>query len=165
MKILLALAIVVFSPAPSVAGQPEAPSTIDAGLRVELTDLGWLSGCWEGRAFGQAASECWMPAPSGRLTGMFQLLNGADQQFSEIFVIDRFDDGPALRLKHFDPNLIGWEEKDGFVRFPLLETGPDFARFDGLLYRRQPDGTLLIELRMKRDGETVIESMQFRRSR
>ena len=165
MKTLLVAAIAVFALSLSAAGQPEAPAPAGVGLRVELTDLAWLTGCWEGSAFGQAASECWMPAPSGRLTGMFQLLSGADQQFSEIFVIDRFDDGPALRLKHFDRDLIGWEEKDGFVRFPLLETGPDFARFDGLLYRLQPDGTLRIELRMQRNGETVIETMLFQRSR
>lgn len=135
----------------------------EAEPRIDLGDLRWLLGCWHGEAFGDAADECWVSAPNGRLTGLFQLLDGPNQRFSEIFVLDVFDGTPELRLKHFHPDLTGWEDKDGFIRFRLLETGPDFARFDGLLYRLEADGTLVIELRMRRDGVVVTETMRFRR--
>lgn len=145
------------------AEQLPVAAAAEAEPRIDLGDLRWLLGCWHGEAFGDAADECWVSAPNGRLTGLFQLLDGPNQRFSEIFVLDIFDGTPELRLKHFHPDLTGWEDKDGFIRFRLLETGPSFARFDGLLYRLEADGTLVIELRMRRDGENVIETMRFRR--
>ena len=131
----------------------------------ELSQLAWLEGCCVGAGFGQAATECWMSAPNGRMTGMFQLVDDQGRQtMSEIFVLDVFDDGPAIRLKHFHPDLTGWEERDAFVVFPLLETGPDIARFDGLVYRLLGDGSLQVELRVKRKGEVATETLQFRRA-
>lgn len=133
--------------------------------RVDLADAAWLEGCWAGTGFGQSATECWMSAPNGRMTGMFQLVDHEGRQtMSEIFVLDVFDDGPALRLKHFHPDLTGWEERDAHVVFPVLETGPDFVRFDGLVYRLLEDGSLQVELRVKRNGEASIETLQFRRA-
>lgn len=48
--------------------------------RIELSDLGWLQGCWEGTGFGNRVEECWMSAPDGRLTGMFQMIEADGKQ-------------------------------------------------------------------------------------
>ena len=140
-----------------------APLTAKAESATDrdLADLGWLEGCWEGTGFGKRINECWMSAPNGRMTGMFQLIddNGA-QEMSEIFVLDEFEDGPAIRLKHFGPDLVGWEAQDGFVVFKLLETGPGLARFEGLTYRLDEDGRLIIDLVMTRNGERSTERLE-----
>lgn len=135
--------------------QPAAP---------DLSHLTWLEGCWEGTGFGQRVAECWMRAPDGRLTGMFQLIDADGRQaLSEIFILDHFEDGPAIRLKHFNPDLTGWEKQEDFVVFPLHETGPGFARFDGLSYRRTEDGRLIVELTVKRDGVESLQRLEFTR--
>ncbi len=139
--------------------------TAEAPPRVELADLGWLEGCWQGTAFGSPASECWMTAPDGRLTGMFQLVREGRQVFSEIFVLDRFEEGFELRLKHFHPDLRGWEAQDAWVTFPLRETGPGLARFDGLLYRLDDDGALHVDLDMRQGDEVRTERLSFTRAR
>jgi hypothetical protein len=127
-----------------------------------LADLGWLEGCWQGSGFGKRVTECWMRAPAGRLTGMFQMIGeNGEQEFSEIFVLDEFEGGAAIRLKHFDPELVGWEAQDGYVVFELRETGPDFARFDGLTYRLSEDGRLIAELSVTRNGERETERLEF----
>ncbi len=132
----------------------------------EFSDLGWLEGCWEGTGFGSRVAECWMSAPDGRLTGMFQMIDAdGNQTMSEIFVLDEFDDGPAIRLKHFHADLTGWEGQDEFMVFPLRETGPDFARFDGLTYRLESDGRLVVELMVSRGSEASLECLEFRRVR
>jgi len=136
----------------------------DAPARIDLGDLAWLEGCWEGEAFGSPAHECWMLAPGGRLTGMFQLIRDGQQAFSEIFIIDEFDGAHELRLKHFHPDLTGWEAQDEWVTFTLLETGPDFARFSGLEYRLDENGALLVDLAMRRGGERVVERLVFTRA-
>ena len=141
------------------AAAPDEPSK-----RIELSDLGWLEGCWEGTGFGTRVGECWMSAPGGRLTGVFQMLDAdGSQTMSEIFVLDHFEYGPAIRLKHFHADLTGWEGRDDFVVFPLRETGPDFARFDGLTYRLAEDGRLIVELMVSRSGESSLQRLEFQR--
>lgn len=105
-----------------------------------------------------------MTAPDGRLTGMFQMI-GADgkQTMSEIFVLDQFEDGPAIRLKHFHPDLTGWEGQDEFIVFPLRETGADFARFDGLTYSLAEDGRMIVELVVSQGGEPSLQRLEFER--
>lgn len=135
-----------------------------SGTRIELSDLAWLEGCWEGTGFGNRVGECWMSAPDGRLTGMFQMIDSDGKQtMSEIFVLDAFEDGPALRLKHFNADLTGWEGQDDFIVFPLRETGVGFARFDGLTYRLESDGRLIVELVVSRGGESSLQRLEFER--
>jgi len=133
--------------------------------RIELSDLAWLAGCWEGTGFGNRVGECWMSAPDGRLTGMFQIIDADGRQtLSEIFVIDEFEGGPAMRLKHFHADLKGWEDKDEFVVFALRETGTDFACFDGLTYTRTGDDRLVVELVVSQDGESSRQRLEFERA-
>lgn len=133
--------------------------------RIALADLAWLEGCWAGTGFGKRVGECWMSAPDGRLTGMFQMIDADGRQtMSEIFVLTEFEDGPAIRLKHFNPDLTGWEDRDEFIVFPLRETGADFARFDGLTYSLADDGRLIVELMVKQGGEASLERLEFKRA-
>jgi len=145
--------------APTDTGDTEDPPP-----RLRLSDLSWLEGCWQGTGFGKRVTECWMRAPDGRMTGMFQLIgdDGA-QEMSEIFVLDEFEDGPAIRLKHFGPELIGWEARDDFVVFELRETGPDFARFDGLTYRLTAADRLVAELAVTDNGAQRTVRLAFGR--
>lgn len=141
------------------AGAQEVPEE-----RIELSDLGWLQGCWEGTGFGNRVGECWMSAPDGRLTGVFQMIDAdGHQTMSEIFVLDDFEDGPALRLKHFHADLTGWEEREEFMVFPLRETGAGFARFEGLNYSLAEDGRLIVELVVSRGGESSLQRLEFER--
>ncbi len=61
-------------------------------------------------------------------------------QFCEILVISPKDESLILRLKHFSSELIGWEDKEKRVEFPLVAITENEAKFDGLLFRRiSPD--------------------------
>lgn len=140
--------------------QPAEPAP-----RAEIADLAWLEGCWEGTGFGSRVTECWMLGPTGRLTGTFQLLNAdGTQNFSEILLLDVFEDGPAMRVKHFTPDFVGWEGKDGFHTFVLEETGPGFARFRGLTLELGGDGRQIATLLMRSgDGAVREERLVYER--
>lgn len=132
--------------------------------RLEISDLAWLQGCWAGEALGGESSECWMAGPDGRLTGMFQLYSDGKQEFTEIFVLDDFGDGPELRLKHFTSDLVGWEEKDEHLTFRLLETSTSHAVFKSLRFRCSGDA-LDIELDMRMsDGSVRIIDFPYTRT-
>lgn len=78
-------------------------------------------------------------------------------------MLDEFEDGPAIRLKHFHADLTGWEGQDEFIVFPLRETGPGFARFEGLTYSLDEGGRLIVELVVSPGGESSPERLQFER--
>lgn len=138
----------------------------DAHPNVDISDLAWLAGCWHGTGFGNRVEECWMLAPDGRLTGMFQIIDqDGHQTLSEIFVLDRFEDEPALRLKHFHPDLTGWETRDDFVEFKLLETREGYARFEALEYTRSEAGGLIVDVVVSRNGEERVERLELQRTR
>ena len=69
----------------------------------------------------------------------------------------------TFRVKHFNPDMTGWEEKDETMDFLLVEVGDNEVFFDGLTLRRT--GTeLRIFLSMKgRDGTVREEAFVFDR--
>ncbi|MGJ3230211.1 MAG: DUF6265 family protein [Oceanicaulis sp.] len=131
---------------------------------AEMPDASWLEGCWEGEGLGARVSECWMRAPDGRMTGMFQLIDetGA-QQFSEIILIDAFEDGVEMRLKHFNPDLTGWEAQDAYIDWTLVEAGERRLSFHGIEYQIDDQERLIIDLDMRRRGEIVRERFTLER--
>ncbi len=133
----------------------------DAGPKT--SDLAWLEGCWIGEGFGADVQECWMSTDGPRMTGMFEMSQDGRQMFSEIFILDEFEDGPAIRLKHFSSDFVGWETKDEYVVFPLLETGDGLARFEGVEYRLHDDGRLVVTMETSHDGETSVDELVFER--
>jgi len=63
------------------------------------------------------------------------------------------DETVLLRLKHFNSDLTGWEEKDETVDFPLVAFNKDQAWFDGLTYQRRGPDEIQVYLAMHtKDG-------------
>ena len=65
------------------------------------------------------------------------------------------------RVKHFNPDMTGWEEKAHFIRFPLVAVEEDAWYFDGLTIRRTGPDTADHVVRIKRkdgsEGEAVLK--------
>ncbi len=57
---------------------------------------------------------------------------------------------------------MGWEEKDKFVRFPLVRLADNEAYFSGLTFRREGE-ELLIYIVLVRDGERTEHELRFER--
>jgi len=132
------------------------------GAAINIDALDWMTGCWQGEAFGGVVEECWQDGAGDRLIGMFQLLNADGQVFSEFFQIAVFEDGPAMKLLHYNPDFTSWEEPGEFTRFVLLEAGPDAAVFEGLTYTRRDDGGVGVDLRMQTAEGVRTESFVLR---
>ncbi len=127
----------------------------------KLSELSWLVGHWIGEGLGGTVEEAWTPPMGGSMMGLFRLVRDEKLVFSEILFITEEDASLVLRLKHFDADFKGWEEKDVSVDFKLVKLGPDEAYFDGLTMRRLSDGTLQSFVAIKKkDGE--ISEAEFR---
>lgn len=109
---------------------------------ARVAELGWLAGAWKGEGIGGApAYEFWSPPMGNQILGHFVQTNAEGVHFSELVSIAEKDGSLELRLKHFNSDLTGWEDKDEIVRFPLVAVAPNAWYFDGLTIRKDgPDG-------------------------
>jgi len=136
-------------------------SSLRTAADVDFSSLAWLEGCWSGDGLGGQIEECWISAPDGRLTGVFQLVIDGKQQFSEILMLTSFSGQIGLRVKHFDADFEQWPSDQGVGHtFPFIETGDGYIRFAGLSYERQGD-ELLVTLQLE-DADGTVRSQVLR---
>lgn len=109
-------------------GQESPSATID--------QIGWIQGNWQGEAFGGTVEEVWNPPSAGTMMGMFKSEKGGIVNFYELMIIAEQDNTLLMKLKHFNPDLSGWEEKEETVDFPLVKLEPKAAYFDGLTFEK-----------------------------
>lgn len=129
---------------------------------VSIADFEFLTGAWSGTGFGGVSEEIWMPPSGGRMFGIFKQSNDSDLVFTEFMEITEIDAGWILRLKHFNPDFTGWEEKDDYLTFPLTSVTEKKAVFGGLSYEIVDGGNLEVRLRMRQaDGSTTTEVFNF----
>lgn len=125
-----------------------------------LDQVAWLAGHWIGEGLGGVSEEMWSPPAGGAMMGNYRLLRDGAPVFYEFLLLVEENDTLILKLKHFDPDLAGWEEKADFVDFPLVAIEADAIHFDGLTYERQADGSMRIYLLLHgRDTGTVREEV------
>ena len=119
----------------------------------------WLVGDWVGTGIdGAEAAESWLPPSGDTMVGLFvQEKPDGGLMFTEHMYLAEEGGSLVLKLKHFNPDLTGWEEKDGMVRFRLLSIEPCAAYFSSLTYRCEAEGGLLVAVRMKSEGDAVEE--------
>ncbi len=98
---------------------------------ASLEDVSWISGHWQGEAFGGIAEEIWSEPMGGSMMFVFRLVADNKVSFYEAGHILEVDDSIILQLKHFDKNLRGWEEKNETVDFRLVKIEKNKAYFDG----------------------------------
>lgn len=125
---------------------------------ARIEDLSWLVGQWTGQGLGGSVEDIIAPASGGQMMGMFRHSKAdGSVNFYEFYMFAEKDGSLTQRLKHFSPMLDGWEEKDEFVEFPLLAIEKQAAYFDGLSYRLNEDGSLMVGVRIEKDRIAVFE--------
>lgn len=138
----------------------------ERGGPARIEDVAWLAGYWKGEGLGGVSEEFWTPPSGESMTGLFRLVKDGKTVFQEIFIIVEEGDTLILKLKHFNPDLTGWEEKEKTIDFPLVRVAPDEAFFDGLTYRKLQNDELQIFLKLRmKNGEIKEEEFRFTRER
>ncbi|MEL7217542.1 MAG: DUF6265 family protein [Pseudomonadota bacterium] len=132
-----------------VAGYESPPATLD--------QLDWLVGQWAGEGIqGAPAMESWLAPTGDTMVGTFvqETTDGAIM-FTEHMYLMQESGTLALRLKHFNADLTGWEEKDDMLTFRLVAMEPCAVYFNALTLRcadpERPGEGLVAAVRMKSD--------------
>jgi hypothetical protein len=172
------IAIVVLAAIPTApSGQADPPRTstpntltLPAGAprpAARVTDLGWLVGRWDGEGLGGTFDEVWSAPAGGAMVGYFRLLRDGKPVFYELLTVLETDGSLEMRLKHVNPDMTGWEEKNGFVTFRFVRHDATGAYFEGLTFRRVGDDRIeaYLALRNRSDGTVREEKLTYRRVR
>ena len=144
------------------AASAQTPNTIPApadqpGPKASVNDFAWLTGEWVGTGLGGVSEEAWSTPSAGAMMGMYRLVVGGKVSFYEFLTLVEEHGSVALKLKHFNPDMTGWEEKDRFVTFRLAKLEPNVAWFGGLTYRRVGNDRLEIFLAIRDKSGTIRE--------
>lgn len=88
--------------------------------------------------------------------------------FYEFIVVEQTDSVPVMRLRHFGPGSIGWEDKDHPNAYPLVQLSAEQATFERpdkklrLIFWRKDAEHLTVALEQEgKDGKWEKESFDY----
>ncbi len=130
-----------------------------------IQDAAWLVGRWVGEGFGGELEETWSAPAGGQMIGHFRMVREGRPIFYELVLIEEHSGGLRYRVKHFNPDFVGWEEKHGFHEFAWVGATQRELRFDGLILRNLGGGVSdhLIVTRST-DGSVKQQTLRYRRA-
>ena len=81
----------------------------------------------------------------------------AAQPHTELMTISEEEGTLRLRIKHFGPQMKGWEEKDKSVEFRFLGLEKNKVLFDGLIFERVSKKKMNVYVKVDVDKELKFE--------
>lgn len=116
-----------------------------------LEGFSWFEGAWLGVTARVIVEEHWSGLVGDSLMGMFRYVEEGKARFFELMTLGLEDEQAVLRIKHFNPGLLGWEEKDESVQYALVSLKEGEAVFvrrgesdrNWMVYRRRGDNLLV----------------------
>jgi hypothetical protein len=135
-----------------------------SALAQSIEDASWLAGRWVGEGLGGELEETWAPPVGGQMVGHFRLMRDGQPVFYEIMLMDVVEGGVRMRVKHFNPDFVGWEEKDAWVTFEPSRVSADALAFNGLIIRRTAPDAIEMRLMLRRSDGVHEEILTMRRA-
>ena len=136
-------------------GQSPPPARLDG--------IAGLAGHWRGQGLGGTVEEVWAAPAGGQMMGAFRMIKDDQVAFYEIMTIAEHDGSLVLRLKHFNADLTGWEDKDQTIDFTLVRMDDQAAYFDGMTLRRDGPDAMTVFVRIGQDDGPQIATFSYRR--
>ena len=133
--------------------------------RVTIEEFAWLAGHWVGEGLGGPAEEIWSPPRGKVMMSVFRVFQGDKPRFYEFVTLAEEGGTVVMRLKHFNADLTGWEEKDKVLSFPLTKRDAARLQFGGILFERSGEHEMTVTVSIRqRDGTVGDEPFRFKRA-
>lgn len=168
------LALGLLHAAPSIAQENAAASNprsmiklyaeSRAGPPARIADMAWIEGHWIGDMPNGPVEQVVLGPRFGHMPGFVRALAPGNVIFYEISVFMEVDNSLTVRVKHFTPELAGWEAREAYIDRPLVDRDATNFFFDGITVSRTgPDSFTVYFLNRSgsEEGETIV--IPFRR--
>jgi len=131
--------------------------------KADLSVTSWVAGHWHGEAFGGTTEEVWTSPLGGSMMGSFKLVVDGKVNFYELITLSEVNGTLILKLKHFNANLTGWEEKDETVDFRLVKVTPKKVFFDAFTFEKVSDIEINVYVVIDHDGQKTETRFNYKR--
>jgi len=139
--------------------------------KPRLAALSWLIGTWVEETRERRCDELWSPMVDGNMAGAFRWMAEGRPKMYEFMILEEHEAGLSLHLKHFGPDLVGWEEKDTAETFDVVSA--DSRHFActsrtgsprlSISYRRISETELTVRVEKLGQPSELLLSFEFRR--
>ncbi|AWM13737.1 hypothetical protein DI487_07580 [Flavobacterium sediminis] len=124
--------------------------------KATLQDVKWISGTWRGEAMGGTCEEFWDQPSGNTMLFCFKFLENDKVIFYELGHIIEADNTLFLELKHFGPDLKGWEKADEKQTFRLVKQDENRVYFDRFTFEKVSDNEINIYVVFEKSGEEML---------
>jgi hypothetical protein len=134
----------------------------------KIDALKFMSGKWVTSSEWGDMEENWSMPMGDNMMCSYRCVKNGKIVFYEFIVIEQQAKGPVMKLRHFSPGNIGWEEKDKPYEYNLIFLDDNIARFErpdkktSLTFERQSADKLKVTLdRQDKDGKWVQDEFNY----
>ena len=115
---------------------------------LKIADLAFMAGNWKTTSDWGDMDEMWSSPRGNCMMCTFRCVKDGKIVFYEFIVIEQAenDSVPVLKLRHFNPGSIGWEDKDKPYAYPLT-----FLRGQKAIFERPDKKTIISYERLSKD--------------
>lgn len=170
MKHFILLSLAVFSLSILAFGQiKQTTNTLKldegkSGEKATIQDMIRLNGTWHGTGLGGTVEEIYSAPQDGVIMGSFRFFDKGKTVFYEFITVAEDKGTLIVKLKHFNPDLSGWEEKDKTVDFKFVKKDKNRMYFEGQTFEFIGKTALNIYVAIKqKDGQILEEIFRYKR--
>ncbi|RYY54964.1 MAG: hypothetical protein EOO09_12355 [Chitinophagaceae bacterium] len=134
--------------------------------KADIKDLAFISGRWVLSHEWGEMEENWSAPQGNNMMCSYRCVKDGKAVFYEFMLIEQSDSVPVLKLRHFNPGSIGWEEKDKPLEYPLVSLKKSEAFFGNAslkmgFIRRSPTALSVTLEEQEKDGKWVKMSFDY----
>jgi uncharacterized protein DUF6265 len=139
---------------------------------TSVSTLAWMAGRWRGDSDSTRLEEHWSVPAGDCMMGMFRAVRSGKVRTYEFMSLEQDAGGVLMRIKRFDPGLVGREERDRAIVFRLTRSSYREAVFEDdaaespkrLTYRRSGRDSMYVRLERLQGGEHKVMDFRFGRA-
>ncbi len=164
--VMIAAAFMLTAGAGAEEAKVEIKSLVEGGAspQASVSDLSWMIGHWKGEGLGGHSEEVISAPADGQMMGMFRQTTAEGAlMFYEFYLFVEEEGSLVLKIKHFNPDLTGWEDKGDYAAFPLVALGENAVYFDGLTFALEGDDVLHAAVSIGEEGGTNRADFRYER--
>lgn len=124
--------------------------------KATLQDIKWLEGNWTGEAFGGYFQENWSEAIAGTMMFDFKLVIDNKIEVYELGHIVEKEGTLLYQIKHFGPDLKGWDEKEKSSDFRFIKKEKNRMYFDNFTFEKISENEVNVYAYFEDSKEEVV---------
>ena len=133
--------------------------------RGSVADIAFIQGHWKASTADRTIEGVWLASEGENILGFMRMMRNGKASLYEMLAYEQTADGLISLVKHFQPGLIGVEEKDKQDRYRFLEASKDRAVFEKegealrILYEKRSADQFVIARGNLREGKWVFTDL------